>query len=51
MVADRTQKRSSLPVLITVLTVVAAVAVGIRMTGPDRKELEVLRQELQTISI
>ena len=37
--------------LITVLTVVAAVAVGIRMTGPDRKELEALRQELQTISI
>lgn len=35
MVADRTQKRSSLPVLITVLTVVAAVAVGIRMTGPE----------------
>ena len=51
MVADRTKKRSSLPVLITVLTVVAAVAVGIRMTGPDRKELEALRQELQTISI
>ena len=51
MVADRTQKRSPLPVLITVLTVVAAVAVGIRMTGPNRKELEALRQELQTISI
>lgn len=51
MVADRIQKRSPLPVLITVLTVVAAVAVGIRMTGPDRKELEALRQELRTISI
>ena len=51
MVADRTKKRSPLPVLITVLTVVAAVAVGIRMTEPNRKELEALRQELQTISI
>lgn len=50
MAAVRTKKSSPLPVLITVLTVVAAVAAGIRMTEPSGERLEAARQELAAVS-
>lgn len=50
MAAVRTKKSSPLPVLITVLTVVAAVAAGIRITGPSSERLEAARQELAAVS-
>ena len=50
MAAVRTKKSSPLPVLITVLTVVAAVAAGIRMTEPSGERLEATRQELAAVS-
>ena len=49
MAAVRTKKSSPLPVLITVLTVVAAVAAGIRMTEPSGERLEAARQELAAV--
>ena len=50
MAAVRTKKSSPIPVLITVLTVVAAVAAGIRMTEPSGERLEAARQELAAVS-
>ena len=50
MAAVRTKKRSPIPVLITVLTVVAAVAAGIRMTEPGGERLDTIQQELAAVS-
>ena len=49
MTETRTKKRSLLPVLITMLMITSAVAVGVRMTTPGKDKLQAMQEEWQTL--
>ena len=50
MTETRTKKSSLLPVLITMLMITSAVAVGVRMTTPGEDKLQAMQQEWQTLT-
>lgn len=49
MTETRTKKSSLLPVLITMLMITSAVAVGVRMTTPGEDKLQAMQEEWQTL--
>lgn len=49
MTETRTKKSSLLPVLITMLMITSAVAVGVRMTTPGKDKLQAMQEEWQTL--
>lgn len=50
MTETRTKKSSLLPVLITMLMIASAVAVGVRMTTPGKDKLQAMQEEWQTLT-
>ena len=50
MTETRTKKSSLLPVLITMLMITSAVAVGVRMTTPGEDKLQAMQEEWQTLT-
>lgn len=50
MTETRTKKSSLLPVLITMLMITSAVAVGVRMTTPGKDKLQAMQEEWQTLT-